>query len=144
MSNIGIAMLLIIGLSVIVLIVLISVLMGKKGTKKLEVKEKAHTLSVYDLLELAENKNISKNDLTNVVLKFVKSFPIPPRVGKNIPSEAKPYFDLIFAVVYNRNSDAKLIAFMNKELRKQNPSYTHEIETQEEKALQKRKFEPQR
>ncbi|NPA81713.1 MAG: hypothetical protein GXO31_03785 [Epsilonproteobacteria bacterium] len=142
------ALVLIIGgavaLLVVVLIVVMVFNMKKKSAtaavsapKKETPKEPEVTLD--DLLEIVHCKQSSSNDLSKAVIKLVKDFPFPPKTGNSVSKEARKYLDFVFAVASHPNSNAKLIAFMDKELKRANPAYKMEIDVYEDRGLNIRK-----
>ena len=54
------------------------------------------------------------------------------------PKIAKVYLNFVLLVASHRNADAKLIAFMDEELKKANPEYKHEIDIYENEGINQR------
>jgi len=104
------------------------------GIKNNSANEKKVTIN--DMLKIAKAKNSSKEDLTKAVVTVAKELPFPPKMSKNgVSREAKKYLDFVFLVSAHPNSDAQLIAFMNKELKAKNPSYKMEIDVYEDRGV---------
>ena len=136
--------LLIAALSVVVLLVIVVVINTikkpdiavKKSTVKISNPEVA--VRIEQLVDIAANRNSSKNDLTNAVLKVSQSFPFPKKTKGQMTKEGKIYLNFILLVASHRHADAKLVAFMNTELKKKNPEYTKEIDIYESEGLRQR------
>jgi hypothetical protein len=138
-------LLLIGALSIVIFLVIIVVMhnMGKteikttsKKTNKPQSSEKA--LRIEDLVNIAANRNSTKNDLTNAVLKVSKDFPFPAKIKGRVNKEGKIYLNFILLVASHRKADAKLVAFMNTELKKRNKEYSQEIDIYESEGIRQR------
>ncbi len=142
MSKTAILITIAVGISVIA-VILVSVLVinmkkSKKssGDLKTPVKEDKEKITIEEMLKIAKDKNSSKEELTKAVVNVAKKLSFPPKVGKNtIGKEAKKYLDFVFLISAHPNSDAQLIAFMDKELKAKNPSYKMEIDVYEDRGV---------
>ncbi len=135
---------LIIALLIIMILVLVVVVssMGKKS-KKIKVVKKGHVsknkkYTIENMVELAANRNTTKNDLTNAVLKVSKEFIFPSKVKGKTPKGIKVYLNFVLLVASHKKSDAKLIAFMSTVLKKVNQEYSKEIDIYENEGLRQR------
>lgn len=90
------------------------------------------------MLEIAANRNSTKNDLTNAIIKVSKELPFPTKIKGKMPKEAKLYLNFVLLVTSHKKSDAKLIGFMDYELKKINKTYTTEIDIYENEGLRQR------
>ena len=106
----------------------------KIKTKKQEQKQ----LTLQDLINIASDRSSSKNELFEALKIFATSFKLPPKTDGKVSTEAKVYLRFIVALASNPKADAKLIAFMNNELKKANPEYLSEIETYEKEGIGRR------
>lgn len=133
-------------LSVIIVLILIVVLstMGKKSTVKRVVSRTPNEIlekkkfGIEDMLEIAANRNSTKNDLTNAVMKVAKELPFPQKIKGKLPKEAKLYLNFILLTTSHKKADAKLIAFMDYELKKANKDYSTEIEIYENEGIRQK------
>jgi hypothetical protein len=135
---------LIVALLVIIILVLVVIFssIGKKGAKVKVVKKgttaKAKTYTIEDMVELAANRNTTKNELTNAIIKVSKEFKFPPKIKGKIPKGIKVYLNFVLLIASHKKADAKLIAFMNYELKKVNSDYGTEIDIYENEGLRQR------
>jgi len=135
---------LIVALLIIIILVLVVVFssMGKKTTKVKKVKKqgivKGKKYTIEDMVELAADRTITKNDLTNAIIKVSKEFKFPPKIKGKIPKGIKVYLNFVLLVASHKQADAKLIAFMNYELKKVNSDYGTEIDIYENEGLRQR------
>lgn len=136
---------LIIALSIVVFLVLIAIfssmrsktfVIKKPKSKDTSIQSKQFTIE--DMIEIAANRNSTKNDLTNAVMKVAKEFVFPAKIkGKN-PKGIKVYLNFVLLLASHKNADAKLIAFNNTELKKVNKEYSTEIDIYENEGLRQR------
>ena len=138
-------LLLIAALSIVIFLVIIVVIhnMGKNEPKTLTKTQKkvppaSKALRIEDLVDIVANRNSSKNDLTNAVLKVSKEFPFPKKTKGKTTKEAKVYLNFVLLVASHKNADAKLVAFMNTELKKTNKEYSQEIDVYESEGIRQR------
>jgi competence protein ComGC len=135
---------LIVALLIIIILVLVVVVssMSKKRTKVKVVKKhgiiKGKKYTIEDMVELAANRNTSKNDLTNAILKVSKEFVFPQKIKGKMPKGIKVYLNFVLLVASHKHADAKLIAFMNTTLKKANSDYSTEIDIYENEGLRQR------
>ena len=132
-------------LSMVIFLVIIVVMhnMGKNDSKPTKSKTtKApppkNTLRIEDLVNIAANQNSTKNDLTNAVLKVSKDFPFPTKIKGRVNKESKVYLNFVLLVASHPRADAKLVAFMNTELKKKNKEYSQEIDIYESEGIRQR------
>ncbi len=140
MTSNSIFMLTVVGLGVLVLFVLVFLVakFNSTGNKNAHVKN-AKTVDIYTYIKIVSDESSSALKIQNAIDEVVKSYPFPKKKEIKAPLSARPYLDFIFRVVCNKNSNAKLIAYMNKELKKANPDYRDEIDTYEEKGIRARR-----
>ena len=139
---------LIIAIIVVIAIVLISlfiVVVNLQKTVVVEVthhtkeqEEKAQKIAIEALVELVAKRTTSRNDLVAAILRASKECPFPPKEKGVSPKAAKVYLNFILLVASHRNADAKLIAFMDEELKKANPDYKQEIDVYENEGINQR------
>ncbi len=134
MEEKGLIVALIVALLIIIILVLVVVIssMGKK-TKKIKVVKKQGIIknkkyTIEDMVELAANRNTTKNDLTNAIIKVSKEFVFPSKIQGKMPKGIKVYLNFVLLIASHKKSDAKLIAFMNTTLKKANSDYSTEID----------------
>ncbi len=87
---------------------------------------------------IAANRNSTKNDLTNTIIKVSKEFIFPDKIKGKMPKGIKVYLNFILLVASHKKSDAKLIAFASSELKKANKDYSTEIDIYENEGLRQR------
>jgi len=138
---------LIIAIVVVILIILISLFIVVANLQKTVIvnvspteveKEKARKIAIEELVEIAAKRMSTRNDLTEAILKVAKEFPFPPKERGVAPKSAKVYLNFILLVASHRNADAKLIAFMDEELKKTNTTYKQEIDIYENEGMHQR------
>ncbi|QKF91841.1 fatty-acid--CoA ligase [Campylobacter sp. CCUG 57310] len=96
-------------------------------------------INLNSLLDIVANKSSTKDELFGALKIFTDKFSIPAKQKGKIPNEAKAYLSFILLLASHSNADAKLIAFMNNELKKKNPTYANEIELYEEQGKARRR-----
>ncbi len=144
MQEKGLMVALIVALLIIIILVTVVVFssMGKKSKKVKIVKkgtiEKGKKYTIEDMVEIAANRNTTKNDLTKIVLKVSKDFIFPKKIKGKLPKGIKVYLNFVLLIASHKNSDAKLIAFMNTTLKKANSEYTKEIDIYENEGIRQR------
>lgn len=144
MEEKGLIVSLIVALLIIIVLVLVVVLssIGKKTTKVKVIKKQGITkgkkYTIEDMVELAANRNTTKNDLTNAIMKVSKEFLFPPKIKGKMPKGIKVYLNFVLLIASHKKADAKLIAFMNTTLKKANTDYSTEIDIYENEGLRQR------
>ncbi len=144
MQEKGLMVALIVALLIIIILVTVVVFssMGKKSKRvkivKKETIEKGKKYTIEDMVEIAANRNTTKNDLTKIVLKVSKDFIFPKKIKGKLPKGIKVYLNFVLLIASHKNSDAKLIAFMNTTLKKANSEYTKEIDIYENEGIRQR------
>lgn len=144
MNEIGVMNLVLIALVLIVLSVLIFLILklggDKEGEKQKSLDEVADENSrLDDLLFIVSRRSSSKSELSSAAIEFVRKLPFPKKESSKVPENAKEYLNFILLLASHKNTDAKLIAFVNKELKKRNPSYIKEIDIYEDQGIRQRK-----
>jgi len=129
----------------IVLVSLFIVVANLQKTVVIRVKdstpkevEEARRIAIEELIELVAKRTTSKNDLTAAILKASKECPFPKKTKGVAPKSAKMYLNFVLLIASHHNSDAKLIAFMDEELKKANPEYKTEIDIYENEGIHQR------
>jgi len=129
----------------IVLVSLFIVVANLQKTVVIHVKdstpkevEEARRIAIEELIELVAKRTTSKNDLTAAILKASKECPFPKKTKGVAPKSAKMYLNFVLLIASHHNSDAKLIAFMDEELKKANPEYKTEIDIYENEGIHQR------
>ncbi|CAD7287423.1 hypothetical protein LMG7974_00302 [Campylobacter majalis] len=110
---------------------------NKKTTSKAELSADKE-IGINELLQLVSDNNISRNDLFRLSQIFTK-FSFPPKTGNELSNEAKLYLDFVLLVASHKNTDAKLISFVNKESKVKNPAYAVDIDQYEQTGIEQRK-----
>ena len=138
---------LIIAIVAVIAIVLISLFIIVANLQKTVVEVIHHTkeeeakdqkVAIEALVDIAARRSTSRNDLTNAILKAAKECPFPEKQKGIAPKITKVYLNFVLLVASHRNADAKLIAFMDEELKKANPTYKHEIDVYENEGINQR------
>ena len=99
---------------------------------------KGQKVTIEDMNSYLKNSNPSKEDLNVLSGYFIGSLKIPTKSGSKVPDAAKPYLDFIAFFALSANSNAKMIADFNKDLKAKNPDYISEIDAIESKGLKAR------
>jgi len=138
-------LLLIVALSIVIFLIIIVVMHNMGKTEVITPKKKStnktsdeNAWDIEKLIDIAANRNSTKNDLTNAVMKVSKSFPFPKKVKGKVTKEGKVYLNFILLVASHHKADAKLVAFMNTELKKANKEYSQEIDIYESEGIRQR------
>ncbi|WP_041956649.1 hypothetical protein [Sulfurospirillum arsenophilum] len=138
---------LIITIVAVIAIVLISLFIVVANLQKTVVVEVAHThaqeekarkIAIEALIDIVAQRTSSRNDLTNAILKAAQECPFPVKEKGVAPKISKVYLNFVLLVASHRNADAKLIAFMDEELKKANPEYKREIDMYENEGMNQR------
>lgn len=95
--------------------------------------------SIGELNDFLMSQSPSKEGLGVLSKYVIENLKIPDKAGSKVPPEAKAYLDFVSLYAASANSDAKLIALFNRELRAKNPSYGSEIDEIETKGINVRK-----
>jgi len=128
----------------IILISLVIVFINLKKDAAIQISQKKHDeeiqkkITIEAMVELVAKRNTSKNDITLAILEVAKSCPFPPKTKGISPKNAKMYLNFILLVASHKNVDAKLIAFMDEQLKKTNPEYKTEIDIYESEGIHQR------
>jgi Na+-transporting methylmalonyl-CoA/oxaloacetate decarboxylase gamma subunit len=140
----GLIVSLVIAISFIVFLVLFVVFSSMRSKSKIIKRVKKRTLqdkkkiTIEDMIEIAANRNSTKNDLTNAIIKVAKELPFPKKIKGKLPKGIKVYLNFVLLIASHKNADAKLIAFCNSELKKTNKEYSTEIDIYENEGLRQR------
>jgi len=139
---------LIITIVVVIAIVLVSLFIVVANLQKTVVVEinpkddvqeaKERKIAIEALIDIAVKRTTTRNDLTNAILKAAKECPFPPKEKGVAPKISKVYLNFVLLVASHHNADAKLIAFMDEELKKANPDYKREIDLYENEGMNQR------
>ncbi len=144
MSKTAILITIAVGIAIVAIILVSILVVNMKKSKKTSAtsnkrkgsEKEQEKITIDEMLKVAKSKNSSKEDLTKAVVTVAKELPFPPKMSKSgVSREAKKYLDFVFLVSAHPNSDAQLIAFMNKELKAKNPSYKMEIDVYEDRGV---------
>lgn len=103
-----------------------------------EQEEKERKIAIEALIDIAAKRSTTRNELTSTILKAAKECPFPLKEKGMAPKVAKIYLNFVLLVASHHNADAKLIAFMDEELKKANPEYKHEIDVYENEGINQR------
>ncbi len=136
MSSKALLILIIAVLSIFVLVVLSLII--KKSSSKNTTKSKQKTINDY--VRIVSSPNTSTKELEKTIDIVLNLYPFPKKTSYKAPPESKPYLDFIFFIAHHKNANAKMIADLNRNLKKINPNYKEEIDAYEEEGLSKRKF----
>lgn len=135
----------IVAVIIIVLVSLFIVVMNLQKTVIVEKKtpqeikeEEARKIAIEELVEIAAKRTSTKNELSAAILKAAKECPFPPKEKRVFPKSAKVYLNFILLIASHKNTDAKMIAFMDTELKKANPEYKQEIDIYENEGIHQR------
>ncbi len=133
--------------ALIVIVFIAVVLIVKNSGKKVVVVKKTtvaksssskRKTTIKDMTEIAARKSTSYDDLKKAVDTVKKDFVFPKKIKYKLPKEIKIYLNFVLLVASHKNADAKLIAYMDRELKKANPEYSTEIDIYENEGLKER------
>ncbi|WP_457597888.1 hypothetical protein [Hydrogenimonas sp.] len=108
----------------------------KRVSESEESNNKKHTIK--SMVEIAANRNSKTVDLKRAIDIVAKELPFPKKNKHEIPKSAKIYLHFVLLIASHRNADAKLIAYMDRELKKANPDYSTEIDIYENEGFNQR------
>lgn len=115
-----------------------TVIVEKKTPQEIKEEEEARKIAIEELVEIAAKRTSTKNELSAAILKAAKECPFPPKEKGVFPKSAKVYLNFILLIASHKNTDAKMIAFMDTELKKANPEYKQEIDIYENEGIHQR------
>ena len=136
--------LLIVALSFIVMMILLAIIKNARPVQTFvsgtygEEETPKRKITIEQLVDIAANRKSTKNDLTKAVVELSQHFPFPPKLKGKVTTEGKIYLNFILLVASHKEADAKLVAFMNTELKKKNSEYSKEIEIYESEGIRQR------
>lgn len=110
----------------------------KQNSQALNEPKDESRSTLVAILDVVSNKESSKNDVTNALNTFLTKITMPPKQNEKVTNEAKVYLKFILLLANHPKADAKLIAYMNNELKKRYPTYANEIDMYEEKGRSRR------
>ena len=123
-------------LIVIALIVLVISMTRKNSNITNNIKNEKNALT--EIIRFASNKSRTNQELMDTVARFANEFPFPPKHDGKVPDEAKKYLNFVLTITSHKAANAKLIVFMNKELKEVNIGYSSEIDEYENEGLKNR------
>ncbi|WP_331775505.1 hypothetical protein [Sulfurospirillum sp. 1612] len=94
--------------------------------------------TIKDMNEIAASRKSTREDLQKAVDMVISDFPFPKKVKYKLPKGIKVYLNFILLVASHKNADAKLIAYMDENLKEKNPQYITEIDIYENQGLKER------
>ncbi len=132
-------------IAIVAIIFIVLVLIVKNSKKEVVVVKKSRKktakkirVTIKDMTEIAAKKNTSCDDLKKAVDVVKKDLLFPPKIKYKLPKDIKTYLNFVLLVASHKNADAKLIAYMDRELKKSNPGYATEIDIYENEGLKER------
>ena len=132
-------------IAIVAIIFIVLVLIVKNSKKEVVVVKKSRKktakkirVTIKDMTEIAAKKNTSYDDLKKAVDVVKKDLFFPKKIKYKLPKDIKIYLNFVLLVASHKNADAKLIAYMDRELKKSNPEYTTEIDIYENEGLKER------
>mgnify|MGYP001202693265 CR=1 FL=1 len=135
---------LIVALSLIVTMILFAILKNTQSTKSQDVRQQIENepfqskITIEKIVEVAADRKSTKNDLTKAIIELSRSFPFPHKIKGKVPPEGKIYLNFVLLIASHKSADAKLVAFMNTELKKKNEEYRKEIDIYESEGIRQR------
>ncbi len=136
-------MVIVVVIVIIIFFILIAIL---KNNNKVIIKTKNITKSIQknkkvtikDMSEIAARRTSSSEDLKKAINLVAKDLPFPKKIKYKLPKDIKIYLNFVLLIASHKNADAKLIAYMDKELKKTNDEYRTEIDIYENEGLRER------
>jgi len=111
----------------------------KKKRKNVSGNIKKKQYTIEQMVEIAARRDSSKEDLKRAIDIVAKELPFPKKIKYKVPKISKVYLNFVLLIASHRNADAKLIAYMDKELKKTNPEYSTEIDIYENEGFRQRR-----
>ncbi len=111
----------------------------KKKRKNVSDNIKKNQYTIEQMVEIAARRDSSKEDLKRAVDIVAKELPFPKKIKYKVPKISKVYLNFVLLIASHKNADAKLIAYMDKELKKVNPEYSTEIDIYENEGFRQRR-----
>ncbi|EKR7997376.1 fatty-acid--CoA ligase [Campylobacter fetus] len=136
----GIIALIVIALIIIFILVIVMVAKNKPKAKTVHIaiNKDSKGLDIEDLISIVSDKKSTKEDIFKASQYFIKNFKIPPKLDGKAPPESKIYLRFIALVAAHKNSDAKIIAYIDNEIKKSNSKYGNEIDKYERNGIARR------
>jgi len=130
-------------LSIIIIFIIIYVFNSIKKDKTVSSPDRIYKkdkkiITIKDMVDIVADRNSSQDDLAKAVIKVANEFPFPPKVKGKVTKEIKVYLNFVLLLASHKKADAKLVAFMNSELKKKNPDFTKEIDLYESEGITQR------
>ncbi|ANE33016.1 hypothetical protein [Campylobacter hyointestinalis] len=140
----GVIILIIIALMIIVALVVNIVLKNKRSKPNFvpntDSNQKDRNLTIDDLISIVSDPNSSKEAIFKAVQYFISNFKFPQKEDGVAPAAARIYLRFIMLVSRHKNSDAKIISYLDNEIKKSNPNYGLEVDKSEENGMNGRSF----
>ncbi len=131
--------------AIVLIIFTVLILIVKNSTKKVVVVKKVPSkkvekrkFTIKDMTEIAARKDTSYDDLKKAIDIVKRDLIFPKKIKYKLPKDIKIYLNFVLLVASHKNADAKLIAYMDRELKKANPSYATEIDIYENEGLKEK------
>ncbi|RAZ25070.1 hypothetical protein [Campylobacter hyointestinalis] len=145
MNNIvlGVIIFIIIVLVVMTALVVNIAFKNKKSKPNLvsntNLDQKDINLTINDLITIVSDPNSSKETIFKTVRYFISNFKFPQKQD-GVSLETNIYLHFVTLVSKHRNSDAKIISYLNNEIKKSNPNYGLEVDKAEANGMNGRSF----
>lgn len=114
----------------------------QRATLKVTIATKPEELIAHDfetLRAIIKDKKSSSKQLEEALLLILKYYgAIHPKLGLRAHPEFDKYTELIIRLCHHPQATSKIVVNFDKELRKQNPQYEHEINDAITKGLNSR------
>ena len=136
-----------IGAVVLIIIVVFIVLLVivKNGTKTVVVTKKSRQqpvakkrFTIKEMTEIAARTSSTTAELKKAIDIVKNDLKFPPKKNSKLPKDIKIYLNFVLLISSHKNADAKLIAYMDRELKKANPGYLTEIDIYENEGFKER------
>lgn len=145
MNNIvlGVIIFIIIVLVVMTALVVNIAFKNKKSKPNLasntNLDQRDRNLTINDLITIVSDPNSSKETIFKTVRYFISNFKFPQKQD-GVSLETNIYLHFVTLVSKHRNSDAKIISYLNNEIKKSNPNYGLEVDKAEANGMNGRSF----
>ncbi len=116
-----------------------TIVVVKKKRKNVSDNIKKSQYTIEQMVEIAARRDSSKEDLKRAVDIVAKELPFLKKIKYKVPKISKVYLNFVLLIASHKNADAKLIAYMDKELKKVNPEYSTEIDIYENEGFRQRR-----
>ncbi|ANE35497.1 hypothetical protein CIG11343_0415 [Campylobacter iguaniorum] len=130
---------------ILIIVLVINVVIKNRSVKQTPLATKStpkiddSSLSIQDLISIVSDQSTSRDTLFKACQYFLKNFKFPDKKS-GTSQETFLYLHFIGLISSHKKSDAKLISYLDNEVKKSNPNYGLEVDKYEASGIAKRRF----